>query len=119
MGSKWVLKIKENVDRSIKWYKACIVTQGFSQKLHLDYTETFAPVTQFASLHTILTISAIEDLEVHHMDVSSTFLNGDLEEDICPARGVCETREGTVSLLPQEIAVWPQTESSPMVPEAA
>ena len=82
VGSKWVFKIKENVDGSIERYKARIVAQGFSQKPHLDYTETFAPVTKFASLRSILAIAAIEDLEVHHMDVSSAFLNGDLEEDI-------------------------------------
>jgi len=82
VGSKWVFKIKENADGSIERYKARIVAQGFSQKPHLDYTETFAPVTKFASLRTILAISAIEDLELHHMDVSSAFLNGDLQEDI-------------------------------------
>jgi hypothetical protein len=82
VGSKWVFKIKHNADGSIERYKARIVAQGFSQKPHLDYTETFAPVAKFASLRTILAIAAIEDLEVHHMDVSSAFLNGDLEEDI-------------------------------------
>jgi hypothetical protein len=82
VGSKWVFKIKENADGSIERYKARIVAQGFSQKPHLDYTETFAPVTKFASLRTILAIAAIEDLELHHMDVSSAFLNGDLQEDI-------------------------------------
>ena len=29
----------------------------------------------------MLTLAAAEDMEVHHMDVSSTFLNGDLEEE--------------------------------------
>ena len=82
VGSKWVFKIKEKADGSIERYKARIVAQGFSQKPHLDYTETFAPVAKFASLRSILAISAIEDLELHHMDVSSAFLNGDLDEEI-------------------------------------
>ena len=86
VGSKWVFKIKENADGSIERYKARIVAQGFSQKPHLDYTETFAPVAKFASLQTILAIAAIEDMELHHMDVSSAFLNGDLEEDIYMAQ---------------------------------
>ena len=57
------------------------MAQGFSQKPHLDYTETFAPVAKFASLHTVLALAAAEDMEVHHMDISSAFLNGDLEEE--------------------------------------
>jgi len=57
------------------------VAKGFSQKPHLDYTETFAPVAKFASLRTVLAIAAAEDMEVHTMDVSSTFLNGDLDKE--------------------------------------
>ena len=53
---------------------------GYSQKPHLDYTETFAPVAKFASLRAIA-IAAMEDLELDSMD-SSAFLNGDLEEEI-------------------------------------
>ena len=57
------------------------MAQGFSQKPHLDYTETFAPVAKFVSLRTVLALAAAEDMEVHHMDISSAFLNGDLEEE--------------------------------------
>ena len=82
VGSRWVFKIKENADGSIERYKARLVAQGFSQKPHLDYTETFAPVAKFASLRAILALAAIEDMELDHMDVSSAFLNGDLDEEI-------------------------------------
>ena len=77
----WVYRVKTNTDGSVHKYKARLVAQGFSQKPHLDYTETFAPVAKFASLRAVLALAAAEDMEVHHMDVSSTFLNGDLEEE--------------------------------------
>ena len=51
----------------------------------LDYTETFAPVAKFALLQTVLAIAAAEDM-VHSMDISSAFLNGDLNEEIYMAQ---------------------------------
>ena len=80
VGNCWVYRIKTNSDGTVNKYKARLATQGFSQKPHLDYTETFAPVAKFASLWVLLAIAAAEDMEVHHVDVSSAFLNGDLEE---------------------------------------
>ena len=81
----WVYRIKTNTDGSIERYKAWSVAKGFSQKPHLDYTETFAPVAKFASLRTVLAIAAAEDMEVHSMDISA-FLNGDLDEEIYVAQ---------------------------------
>ena len=82
VGCRWVFKVKENADGSIERYKARIVAQGYAQKPHLDYTETFAPVAKFNSLRTVIALAAMEDMELDSMDVSSAFLNGDLDEEI-------------------------------------
>src|SRR5712691_7478245 len=86
VGCCWVYRIKTNADGTVERYKARLVAKGFSQKPHLNYTETFAPVAKFASLRTVLAIAAAEDMEVHSMDVSSAFLNGDLDEEIYMAQ---------------------------------
>jgi hypothetical protein len=86
VGCRWVYRIKTNADGTVERYKARLVAKGFSQKPHLDYTETFAPVAKFASLRTVLALAAAEDMEVHTMDVSSAFLNGDLDEEIYMAQ---------------------------------
>jgi hypothetical protein len=86
VGCRWVYRIKTNTDGTVERYKARLVAKGFSQKPHLDYTETFAPVAKFASLRTVLALAAAEDMEVHTMDVSSAFLNGDLDEEIYMAQ---------------------------------
>ena len=48
----------------------------------LDYEETFAPVARISSLRLILSLSNQFNLQVHHMDVKTAFLNGELKEEI-------------------------------------
>ena len=44
--------------------------------------ETFAPAARMDSIRLVLAISASKHWEVHHMDVKSAFLHGDLHEEI-------------------------------------
>jgi hypothetical protein len=48
----------------------------------MDYNATFVPVAKFTFIHCILTLAALEDIEIHQMDVKTTILNGELEEEI-------------------------------------
>ena len=47
----------------------------------MDYHETFAPVEKMDSIRLVLAISASKHWEVHHMDVTSAFLHGDIHEE--------------------------------------
>lgn len=82
VGSKWVFKVKKNTDGSIQQFKARLVAQGFSQKYGEDYDQTFAPVVRQTTLRTLLSIAAKEQFTVHHFDVKTAFLNGELNETI-------------------------------------
>ena len=59
-----------------------LVEKGYSQVQGLDYNETFSPLARMDSIGMVLAIDASKRWEVHHMDVKSAFLNGDLEEEI-------------------------------------
>ncbi|KIK13851.1 hypothetical protein PISMIDRAFT_17694 [Pisolithus microcarpus 441] len=63
-----------------KW--AHLIAQGFTQTQGIDYTETFAPITKFSTIQVLLALAAQHDLEIHQMDIKSTFLNGELDEEI-------------------------------------
>jgi hypothetical protein len=52
------------------------------QRADIDYTEIFSPVSCKDSLRIIMTLVAHYDLELHQMDVKTTFLNGDLLENV-------------------------------------
>ncbi|XP_031090934.1 uncharacterized protein LOC115995926 [Ipomoea triloba] len=80
--SKWVLKRKMKADGSNDKYKASLVIKGYKQREGLDYFDTYSPMTRINSIWMILTIVALQNLEVHEMDVKIAFLNGKLDEDI-------------------------------------
>ncbi len=82
ISCKWVFKIKHGVHGEVERYKAIVMARGFTQTYGVDYNETFALVAKFVSIHCILALAAIEDMEIHQMDVKITFLNGDLEKEI-------------------------------------
>ena len=82
VGSKWVFKVKCGPDGSIDRFKARFIAQGFSQKYGLDYADVFAPVARANYLRIILAIANATDMEIHHMDVKTVFLNGNLIEEV-------------------------------------
>src|ERR1700676_3512943 len=58
---------------------------GWWQKdtvIGIDYNEVFAPVVKMVSIRMILSIAAIEDMEIHQMDVKTAFLNSELHEEV-------------------------------------
>ena len=80
IGSKWVFKTKRNVDGNVERYKARLVAHRFSQKYGQDYDETFSPVVRFESLGMIIALSVQHSLKLHQMDVTTAFLNGELND---------------------------------------
>ena len=82
IGSKWVYKIKTGPDGLIERYKARLVAQGFSQKYGDDYDETFCPVVRLESLRALIALAVQKGLKLHQVDVTTAFLNGELEEEV-------------------------------------
>ncbi|KAK3030753.1 hypothetical protein RJ639_036557 [Escallonia herrerae] len=77
-------------DGTIEKYKARLVVKRYRQKEGLDYFDTYSPVTRITFIQIL--IAAINNLEIHQMDVKTAFLNGDLNEEI-----YIEQPEGSVA----------------------
>ena len=58
------------------------MAKGYSQREGIDFKETFSLVSIKDFLRIIMAIVTHFDLKLHHMDVRTTFLNGELVEDV-------------------------------------
>ena len=82
IGCKWIFKLKRNDEGFAIKHKARLVAQGFSQKFGLNYDEVFAPVVRASTFRTLLAIAGKEKLKVHHYNVKTAFLYGNLKETV-------------------------------------
>jgi hypothetical protein len=77
-----LFKKKFNAEGKVEKYKARLVAKGYSQVEGIDFGEIFSPIAKLTSIIFLLSIVVSFDLEVEQMDVKTTFLHGDLEEEI-------------------------------------
>jgi len=79
---KWIFKKKIDMDGNVHIHKARLVAKGFKQIQGVDYDEIFSPVAMLKSVRILLAIAAFYDYEIWQMDVKTSFLNGNLSEDV-------------------------------------
>ncbi|GJR14404.1 ribonuclease H-like domain, reverse transcriptase, RNA-dependent DNA polymerase [Tanacetum coccineum] len=82
IGLKWVFKTKRDANGNIIKHKARLVAKGYIQEHGIDFEEVFAPVARMETIRLLLAIAANNKWEVHHLDVKSAFLHGDLKEEV-------------------------------------
>jgi hypothetical protein len=82
IGSKWMFKKKLRPDGTIERYKARLIIKGYSQKECEDFFDTYSLVAQLTTICVLLSLVASHGLLIYQMDVKTTFLNGELDEEI-------------------------------------
>jgi hypothetical protein len=79
---KWVFAHKLRTDRALDRYKAHWVLRGFTQRLEVDYDETFSPVVKPVTVRMVLATGVSCDWPIQHLNVKNDFLHGTLSETV-------------------------------------
>ena len=82
MKCKWIFKRKYDKDGHVERYKARLVARGYTQVEGIDYKETFCPVIKSKSIRTLLAFAVEQDWQVHQIDITAAYLNGELSEEV-------------------------------------
>jgi hypothetical protein len=82
IASKWIFKNKLNEQGQVVKNKARLVCKGYAQIEGLDFDETFTPIERLEAIGIFLTYACHKRFKVYQMDVKSSFLNGDLNEEV-------------------------------------
>ena len=73
----WVFNIKPD-----GCYRSRLVAKGFSQVEGIDFDELFSPVVCYETVRLLLTVAALENLDIQSVDIKTAYLYGDLDEEI-------------------------------------
>jgi len=75
-----VYKKKYNTKKKVE--KAKIFVRGFEQLHGLDNMETFAPIIKWSTIQLLCILASQCNWNINHLDVKTTFLHGELHEQI-------------------------------------
>ncbi|CAI5483670.1 unnamed protein product [Closterium sp. Yama58-4] len=78
---KWVFRVKQ-LPGELPVFKARYCAKGFTQREGIDYFATYSPTARLPTLRLLLDLGARWNWEIHSMDVSNAFLQGELHERI-------------------------------------
>ena len=82
VGCKWIFKTKRDSKGNIERYKARLIAKGYTQNDGIECKETFSLVSKKDSSRIVMALVAHYDLELHQVEVKTSYLNGDLGEEV-------------------------------------
>nr|GEU56166.1 retrotransposon protein, putative, Ty3-gypsy subclass [Tanacetum cinerariifolium] len=79
---KWIHKVKTDEFGVVLMSKARLVAQGFRQEEGINFKESFTPVARIEAICIFIANAAYKNMMIFQMDVKTTFLNGELKEEV-------------------------------------
>nr|GEU89468.1 hypothetical protein [Tanacetum cinerariifolium] len=79
--SCWIEAMQEELNE-FERLEARLLACGYRQEEGIDFEESFAPVARLEAIRIFLAYAAHKNMVVYQMDVKTTFLNGNLREEV-------------------------------------
>ncbi|GJT75000.1 retrovirus-related pol polyprotein from transposon TNT 1-94 [Tanacetum coccineum] len=79
---KWIYKVKTDESNGVLKNKTRLVAQGFRQEEGIAIEESFAPVARIEAICIFIANAAHNSMTIYQMDVKTSFLNGELKEEV-------------------------------------
>ncbi|GJS32591.1 retrovirus-related pol polyprotein from transposon TNT 1-94 [Tanacetum coccineum] len=76
------LNVKRDEFGGVLKNKARLVAKGFLQEEVIDFEESFASVARIEAIQIFIANVAHKNMKIYQMDVKTTFLNGELREEV-------------------------------------
>nr|GEW50466.1 hypothetical protein [Tanacetum cinerariifolium] len=76
------LQVKTNKFGGLLKNKARLVAQGFKQEEGINFEESFALISRIEAIRIFIANAAQQNMTIFQMDVKTTFLNGELKEEV-------------------------------------
>ena len=73
----WIFNTKSD-----SYYRSQLVAKGFSQVERINFDELFSLVVCYETVCLFLAVAALENWDIHSIDVKTTYLYSDLDENI-------------------------------------
>nr|GEZ23202.1 hypothetical protein [Tanacetum cinerariifolium] len=83
---KWLWKNKKDEDQTVIRNKARLVAKGYAQEDGIDFVKSFAPVACLEAVWIFIAYAAHKSFPIYQMDVKTSFLNGQLKEEVYVAQ---------------------------------
>ncbi|GJS22806.1 retrovirus-related pol polyprotein from transposon TNT 1-94 [Tanacetum coccineum] len=109
---KCIFKVKQDEFRGVLKNKVRLVAKGYRQKEGIDFEESFAPVARIEAIRIFIANIINKNMTIYQMDIKTTFLNGELREEVYLSKGVVDptlfTRKEGKDILKEKIPFGPR-----------